>query len=385
MRRVPFRVGEIVYGAGLFTDRAAEVQRIRRAIRDRERLLVYGERRQGKSSAIRRAVEREAGPGMTVIWIELWTVRSTSELLRRLVAAVPLGWNYLQRFQLFLARGGLQTQLTVAGPAGEPGLTLGYQARELQEEPARAMVEKALAGLDVIAREEGHAIVVVLDEFQEVDRVTAEGAAFLRGIMQSTPHVGYVLAGSILSLVDRLIGPSGPLHNIDRLDIGPIDAGYMSKWIRSRLQGAGVESAPAVAEAIVSMAGPITEHRVQLARECFVQGLGKGALQVDDVARSFAAVVAAKSGGYELLWADLARSQQGVVRAVASGATALQGAETRRLFDLPSPSAVFKAIEVLRTRAVLSSREPTRLADPFFADWVRRRAMPDARGAPSPP
>lgn len=379
MSRIPFRVGEIVYQAGLFTDRATEVKRIRRAIRDRERLLVYGERRQGKSSAIRRAVEREAGPTTTIIWIELWTVRSMSELLRRLTSAVPVGWSYLQRFQLFLARGGLRPQLTVAGPTGEPALTLGFQDRELPDETARAMFETALSGLDEIARKEGHTIVLVLDEFQEIDRITDGGAAFLRGIMQATPHVGYILAGSILSLIDRQIGPRGPLHNIDRLDIGPIDESYMARWIRSRLEAAGVESEPAVSKTIVSMAGPITEHRIQLARECFVQTPEGGVLRMEDVARAFAAVVAARSGGYELLWADLARSHQGVVRAVAAGATELQGAETRRTFDLPSASGVSKAIDVLRTRAVLSSREPIRLADPFFAEWVRRHAMPEVR------
>jgi hypothetical protein len=203
--------------------------------------------------------------------------------------------------------------------------------------------------------------------------------------MQATPHIGYVLAGSILSLVDRLIAPRGPLHNIDRLDVGPIDAGYMARWIRSRLEASGVENGPEISEEIVSMAGPVTEHRVQLARECYVQGLGSGTLELTDVQRAFTAVVSAKSGGYEILWADLARSHQGVVRAVAAGATELQGAETRRLFGLPSASGVSKAVEVLRTRAILSSREPIRLADPFFAEWVRRRAMPEPGRATLPP
>ena len=98
------------------------------------------------------------------------------------------------------------------------------------------------------------------------------------------------------------------------------------------------------------------------------------------MARAFSAVVAARSGGYELLWAELARSHQGVVRAVAAGATELQGAEARRTFGLPSASGVSKAIDVLRARAILSSREPIRLADPFFAEWVRRHAMPEVRG-----
>jgi len=49
----PFRIGERVSGES-FTDRAEEVKRIHRAIRDPSRLLVCGPRRMGKSSAIQR-------------------------------------------------------------------------------------------------------------------------------------------------------------------------------------------------------------------------------------------------------------------------------------------------------------------------------------------
>ena len=49
---IPFRVGEHVTGE-FFTDRADEVKKILRFMRDPSRLLVYGERRHGKSSAIR--------------------------------------------------------------------------------------------------------------------------------------------------------------------------------------------------------------------------------------------------------------------------------------------------------------------------------------------
>lgn len=49
----PFRIGERVSGE-YFIDRAEEVKRIHRAMPDPSRLLVYGPRRMGKSSAIQR-------------------------------------------------------------------------------------------------------------------------------------------------------------------------------------------------------------------------------------------------------------------------------------------------------------------------------------------
>jgi hypothetical protein len=379
MYEIPFRVGQVVYERGEFTDRAEEVKRIRRAIRERERLLVLGERRQGKSSAIRRAVEGEARAGLTTLWIELWTVRNASELLRRIVSSVPLGWSYLERLQLLLAQGGLQPQMVATGPTGEPGLTLGYHDREMEEEPARQMIEKAIGSLDRIAGDQGHAIVLVLDEFQEINRILGNGAGFLRGLMQNTPNLGFVLAGSIHSLISELVGPKGPFHNIDRLEMGPIDALDMARWIRSRMAGAGVTTEAPVARELVALAGPTTEHRVQLARESFVRGMRKGSFGRGDLKEAFHTIVASRSNGFELIWAEMADSHRSLCRAIAAGVSELTGQTARREFDLPTPAAVFKALGILRKKGIASPSDPPRLADPFFAEWIRTRAMPDLR------
>ena len=78
---VPFRVGETVYDEGHFMDRAREVARVRRAIRDRERLLVYGERRLGKSSVLRRsALREEKSSRAVVIWLDLWSLTTVGDM-----------------------------------------------------------------------------------------------------------------------------------------------------------------------------------------------------------------------------------------------------------------------------------------------------------------
>ncbi len=65
------------------------------------------------------------------------------------------------------------------------------------------------------------------------------GGALLRGVMQRTPHVGYVLSGSILGAVEELIGPKGPLRGIDRLEVAGIDPAHLVPWLHHRLESHG--------------------------------------------------------------------------------------------------------------------------------------------------
>jgi len=62
-RQNPFRIGGTVAGS-YFTDRAAEVGRIAATLGERQaKLLVFGPRRMGKSSAIEAAARRLRPPG----------------------------------------------------------------------------------------------------------------------------------------------------------------------------------------------------------------------------------------------------------------------------------------------------------------------------------
>jgi hypothetical protein len=74
-------------------DREAEVARVVEAMRGRGRLVLYGERRMGKSSVIARAAERVRGDGGVVLTADAWTLAGLDELNRALMAAVPGNWR----------------------------------------------------------------------------------------------------------------------------------------------------------------------------------------------------------------------------------------------------------------------------------------------------
>src|SRR3989304_4537212 len=94
----PFRTGEIV-SDDHFTDRAAEVAAVSRAMLSSGRVLLVGGRRQGEGWVLKQAGLHARARGATVISVDLWTATRLEEVLRRIVAAVPWGWTWRERLQ----------------------------------------------------------------------------------------------------------------------------------------------------------------------------------------------------------------------------------------------------------------------------------------------
>jgi len=375
MSSPPFRTGEIVSDEH-FTDRADEVATVRRAMLSSGRLLLIGERRQGKSSILRQAGLHARARGATLVSVDLWTATRLEEVLRRIIAAVPWGWSWRERLQgLWL---GLGLRLGIQSDArGHPTLRLEASPGELGAEGAREVFLQLLARLDAVAGEAETPVAVVLDEFQRLEEMEEGAAALLRSVIQESHHLAFVCAGSTVSLVDELTGPRGPLHGIfQELSVGPIDPPLLAAWIEDRMRSSGVPAAEGTGAAVVRWGGPRTEDVLRLAREVWEGGVGEGGAGPGDVPGAVRRLVMDRRAGYQRLWVELADSHRGVLRAMASGETQLTARDTIRRFDLPTPAAVVKAVGRLRDRGLLDAAGAA-IADPFLHQWILLDAMPD--------
>lgn len=371
----PFRVGELVTGE-FFTDRSGEVKRILRALREPTRLLVYGERRMGKSSAVHQAAIRAREDDVAVVWVDMGTATSLSDVTRRIVAGVPYRWIWREHLQSRLVQARLRVEVRT-DPGGNPTLSLLPEAQPHDEEGERERLRRILGALDQVASEAGKVVAVVLDEFQELEELTERGGWVIRDIMQNTHDLSYVCAGSRLGLIDHLIGPEGPLHRFfEPLNMGPLPGDHLAMWMESRMEEAGVHLEAGVGALILALVGPRTQDCLQLARAVFHRGLLRRSASREDVRRALRQTVMEDGDRFETAWRGLARSQQGVLRAVARGEEKLGSASVRARYDLPTTPAITKAVRALQDRGRLSTRDPLTLDDPFFREWVLIRAMP---------
>lgn len=378
----PFRIGERVSGE-YFTDRAQEVKRIHRAMRDPTRLLVYGPRRMGKSSAIQVAGDRLAREGGIVARADLGGATGATEvadrLLTSLARAAPSGGSvgladWIQALRLELTTDA----------AGAPVLRLGM--RPPRGRGPRASREGLLGGLgpvldrlDRLGSEGTAPVCVVLDEFQRLVELESDRAAWdLRDLMHGHHHLSYICAGSEEGIIESLTARDGAFHgSFERLYLAEMSRDHFARWIEDRMRSGGLEGTVGVGLGILDRAGPRTEDVLKLARQVWFQGMARGRVETGAVDDALTAVVRADRGVFETLWAGLTPHQQNVLRAVAGGAEALTSAEVREHYGLRSGSAVTQAVASLWKRGLLARTDGTVVfEDPFFGAWVRREMPP---------
>lgn len=370
----PFRVGQKVTGE-FFTDRAREVSRVVRALRGPSRLLVYGPRRMGKSSAIAMAAERVRAEGGLVVEADLSTASVLTDVTGRLLTS-------LHRAEEAAGEGGgvlellksLRLRFEIDPSSGAPSVALEARERSTPPERQAETLEGVLDRLDERAAGTDRPVSVVLDEFQEVVRIGPERAAWwLRSVMQRHRHLSYVCAGSRQRLIERMLSRNGAFYEgFERLHVGPMDPDHLARWIDSRLQGAGVGGEGAGA-AIVGAVGPRVQDVMGLARQTYYVAAARGSYEEGDVDRALDEVIEGDDAVFQARWNALTPLQQNVLRAVADGRTSLHAAAVRERFALGPPSSVSTALESLEKQEVLAQDDGPRFDNPFFRRWVERR------------
>ncbi len=385
----PFRIHGVVTDQ-YFTDRAEELTRIQHTLREAgSKLLVYGPRRMGKTSAIVRAIARHEEAGGVACLADISTASSVIDIANRILDAAGrmLGARWKDAIHDFVQRIGVSLKLTPEPVTGLilPSLDLSLRSAAMAEQ--RDTLAKTLDSIEELAKARGTPIGIVLDEFQEIRRFGGDDAEWhLRGTIQHHQHVSYVLAGSQAHIIERMLDKGRAFYGlVDQLPFGPIGADHLAAWIDDRLSHAGVK-ARGVGAAVVAGAGPRTRDIVQVARQCFDNRKTAGAARPADVVAALEDVVAEQEALLQATWNTLTPPKQNILRAVAADREGLTTRASIDRFGLVSSGAATNAASALVEEAhLLKSESNTGYAfdSPFFRRWVERQTMLDLGAAAS--
>ncbi len=372
----PFRVGGPVTGE-FFTDRAQEVNEILRAFRQPTRMLVRGARRQGKTSAIAQAGRRFRDEGGILLWADLSTIATFTDLRDRILSSLPTGF-----FGLFEGLQKLTPILDVVlldPSTGAQSYRFRPGAARKQEPGVREQIRILLESIEVRRRSLGKPVAIVLDEIQAILSINEEGADwFLRDLMQSVPEISFVCAGSQPSILEAMANQKeaaffkfflpGP-----RFD--PIDKDHLATWIAHRMRDAGVMCQPHHATAIAEF-GDRTQDIVQYADEVYSYGQGTGQVHDGVLEDALRSLLRKEHERYLRIWESLTSNQRLGLRAIASGTENLYAHDS----GLPiPPSSLHRVVEALHRRRILTDSAPKEeIDDPFLREWVLRYAMPES-------
>ncbi|MGH7669143.1 MAG: AAA family ATPase, partial [Gemmatimonadaceae bacterium] len=214
-RTPPFAIHGRVAGE-FFADRAAEVKRVLAVMRaPGAKLLVRGRRRMGKTSILDVAGARATRLGTPVLFADLSTAQTLVEVASRLMLAAndALGRHWHTHL-LDLAKRLTQSVQLTYDDSGRPVLALSPALFGAKPGAQAQTLADVLDAINAMAAAKRRPVAIVLDEFQEIERMADRGAWHLRGIIQRHDAVSYVCAGSRRSIIDAMTGPDGAFYKL---------------------------------------------------------------------------------------------------------------------------------------------------------------------------
>ena len=387
----PFRIHGVVSGH-YFTNRADEVDLMVKALTDPgSKLLVYGPRRMGKTSAVLEAISHVNKAGGIAFLADLSTSSTAIDMGNRILAAATkvLGRKWKTFVTDLVSKLNVSVNLNHDPATGIILPSVDFSLRQGKIDNQRKTLVRLLDAINQLAKDRKSTIGIALDEFQEIHKFGGRSAEWdLRSTIQHHDNIGYILSGSREHIIQRMMESKGAFYKlVDKMQFTPIDPDYLAKWINERLASAGLKSA-AFGESIVRMAGPRTRDIVQLARKCFDLMRSRAKPNRKDVELAFEEIV---DEDYDLLqsqWDTLTAHRQNVLRAISAGQKGLTTQETLSKFSLGSSGTVTNTVNALVKEGILIRDElykRKRVASatgydfdsPFFKAWVIRYTLSD--------
>src|SRR3954449_1665820 len=273
--------------------RADDVDQIAQALIGGGHVIVAGPRRTGKTSVCDAALAACGATGLYTAAVDLFRVADAAELAEALtvqaLANRPVLARAIQRAGA--VPGRLRDALSVAATIraradlGED-LEITITPHAAQADPGRAL-RTALELLERIAAADDRRLVLFLDEFQEIASGLFGSPAVvtrqLRAILQRSPHVSVLFAGSIEHLMrdlfapgDRALSQFGAFH-----ELRAIPAAQWRKGIRARLALDGCTIEDSALDRVVELGEGHPRATMLLAQQAHLIATGELTRELD--------------------------------------------------------------------------------------------------------
>jgi hypothetical protein len=271
--------------------------------------------------------------------------------------------------------GRIQAQVGT-DPTGAPtvAFSIGSASRD-----RLALQEQVLELPERLALKRKVRVVVVFDEFQEIQRFPGGGAEkTLRSHFQAHRHVSYLFAGSKeTALRDMAARERSPFYKFGRLmALGPIPPTEFAPYLAARFRGGRLKISREILEAVLAAADDVPYNVQRLCHELWALRAGMTDRIVEqDIGAAIARIIEQDAPHYSALWDRLALHQRQVLQAIAEGGGRnVFAAEYLAAHRLGSHSSVQTSLrQLMKEQVLLRTPDEYRFTDSFLREWITTR------------
>jgi hypothetical protein len=347
-------------------DRDDETQRLLTAAVGGHYVRLYGPRKYGKTSLLRRVLrDAERSEGMIPILVDLYGVLSIADVAIRFERAYArqLKGRTRARIEEFLQSTGL-------------GLSLGAFgiSAKLQLDPRVDPLPALHALLDLPQRLEesgGFRALIVLDEFQDITKVR-EMDAIIRSHIQFQGEVAsFVFAGSEPGLMRELFDEKErPLYGqAVPMRLGRLADADIAAYIVERFRETGRSVGEALNPLLEAAHGHPQRTMLLAHRLWDVVEAGETA-GLDAWSTAHAAALKELQPEFDANWRRLSTNAQKALRAVVAGRGSPFRTQVLEQLDLAKSTARAALRSLVANGTVEQDDEDYVVVDPLFAEWI---------------
>lgn len=308
----PFKYGSVVQGKD-FCGRSDLIKQILGHIQSSQNIVVYGERRVGKTSLIYEAARRLKD--YRPLRIDLMNIKSSNSLCRKMLSALGAVEQQAGFFERFLKSiPSLRPALSIDPITGTPTITLdtsiSLTERNLQE----------IIGLIKVAYKR-KPLVVIMDEFQAILEIpdSDEAIAELRAQIQHATDIPFIFAGSIRQQMEEIFTSSSSpfFKSAIPLELPPLPYDEFAPFLLQRFKKGGRDIREDFLKKIFDLAGGITGDVQQFCEALWSKTDPGDTIDQEHVNAAIDLLISRESLSFQIILARLTDLQVRVLRALA--------------------------------------------------------------------
>jgi hypothetical protein len=372
----PFRYGALALDES-FTNREDELAELTADVENGQDVVIFAPRRYGKSSLVWRASqELVARDAVLVAQVDLMTTPTKEKLAEKLAQSIyedvaSALFRAKERMRVFQ---GLRVRPTVTVDPDDGSMSFSFTASRAPQD-MDATLERLFELPGRLGAERGRRVALVLDEFQEIGDIDAGLPKLMRSVFQAQPEVSHVYLGSKRHMMERIFSDENEpfWRSAKRIELGVIHAAKFRPFIRRGFKSTGRQIEPHALDELLEVTGGhpyATQELAYFLWQETPEGEAAGDSRLD---AALTRVLASENSHFGLIWERAPGAQRQLLQALAADPGRPLGNDYRRRHGLPAASSVQRALETLdRQELVARAQGDSWIAEPFFAEWVRR-------------
>ncbi|HNW82662.1 MAG TPA: ATP-binding protein [bacterium] len=376
--RNPFSFGVAVTGES-FCNRTQEMIDLRKAIDSSRKLFIYGERRLGKTSLLKKVVFSLPQDEYISVYIDVWKCITEDDFTRSCASAFTMAYETGTDKILQMAKnlfGSFSPSVTIDSE-GKPVLTFGMIPKTLKN---TALEEVLSIPAKIADKYPEKQVVVIFDEFPQIRSFESDRAErVLRSVIQNHEDIAYFFCGSRKHIIREMFtNKSSPLYrSAAHYPIGYISLDHWNPFIKNQFSNGGKSITDQCVAEIFKKTEGHPFYTQMLCSLCFELCEKNEIAESSIVEEALEILMQREQHAFMSEWENLSASDKKLMLAFAKEKQIISPYSSVIIekYGLPAASTVQRIIKKLMEKDIIDFNEEGGyfIVDKFLSAWILKK------------